>query len=67
MKSGKGATRPQIVKGTGTPPTGMPDLEGIKDTGKGQGRSTPVNADAGHYGNVSGCCSKPVKMGKGKR
>ena len=64
---GSGATRPQTVKGTGTPPIGMPDLAGHKDTGKGQGRSTPVNENSSHYGNVSGCCSQPVKMGKGKK
>jgi len=45
----------------------MPDLAGHKDTGKGQGRSTPVNENSSHYGNVSGCCSQPVKMGKGKK
>jgi hypothetical protein len=66
MKYGKGATRPQNVKGTGSPPKGMPDLAGINVSGKQANRSKPVNYDAPHYGNVSGCCSKPVNMGRGK-
>jgi len=59
------------TKSTSTPPVGMPGLDGHVSEPEAPLTSRPppgnvaVDPDAPMYGNVTGCCSKPV-MGYGK-
>jgi len=64
----KGNRRPRRPSGSGrsldTPSKGREkELAGERAPGGEQNRSKPVNPDAGYAGNVSGMCSKPVKVG----
>ena len=64
--------RRTAVKATDTPPVGMPNIAGhvYEPESPHKGDSQPlsknvaINPDAKMYGNVSGCCSKPVATGK---